>query len=314
MSSRGTQLVFETFSPIVVAAYLVGVIAATMFCIEPACAAISLLGALAASLACRGAEKTLLGLRWQLPLLLLVCVINPIYSHLGSTVVLRVGPVVVMAESLAFGACLGAMLVAVVMWFGCAQAMMAPDAVYSLGLRRLPAVATTLSIVSQLVPQLLRRARMVRAVRGSCRVSAVGPAPAGDAGGQASAADASRKARGGSSISGVRSAANLSTTLLTWALEDSVGRADAMRARGWTGAGDRTSFSPRGFVLADGIALAVVVALAAIAIAFGLRADARFSFYPTMTGLSPWAWYVPLALLVALPTVVRAVDEARWSR
>ena len=311
MSSRGTQLVFETFSPIVVTAYLVGVIAATMFCIEPACAAISLLGALAASLACRGAEKTLSGLRWQLPLLLLVCVINPIYSQLGSTVVVRVGPVVVMAESLAFGACLGAMLVAVVMWFGCAQAMLAPDAVHSLGLRRLPAVATTLSIVSQLVPQLLRRARMVRAVRGACRVSAAGRMSAD---GRASAADAGGKARAASSSDGIRSAANLSTTLLTWALEDSVGRADAMRARGWTGAGDRTSFSPRGFALADGIALAAVVALAAVAIACGLRADARFSFYPTMTDLSPWAWYVPLALLVALPTVVRAVDEARWSR
>ena len=93
-----------------------------------------------------------------------------------------------------------------------------------------------------------------------------------------------------------------------------MGRADAMRARGWTGAGDRTSFSPRGFALADGIALAAVVALAVVAIACGLRADARFSFYPTMTDLSPWAWYVPLALLVAIPTVVRAVDEARWSR
>ena len=77
-----------------------------MFALQPVLVAVSLAGALAASLAFRGVRATLRGLRWQLPAMGVICLVNPLFSASGSTELWRLGSVVIYLESLAFGACM----------------------------------------------------------------------------------------------------------------------------------------------------------------------------------------------------------------
>lgn len=251
-----------------------------MLAVQPALVGLSLGGALAFSLLARGVRATARGLAWQLPLLALVCVLNPFFSASGSTLLLKVGPRSVYAESLAYGATMGALLVATVLWFGGAATALTQDRLLALCSRRARALPLVASMASQLVPQMLGRAKTVRATVAAC--TAAGPRP------------------------GLRDElTRTSTMLLTWSLEDSVERADAMRARGWESGRPRTSYRLERLRGRDVAALAGVAGLLVICAACAWQLCASWRFYPTMGELGPWWAYVPWAALMALPCLGR---------
>ena len=191
-------------------AYSAGIIALAMFGICPSCVSVSLAGGLLFLLLTQGVRAALAKLRWQLPLLLLICLINPLYSAMGSTLLCKVGPFRVYAESLAYGAVMGALLVSALLWFEAAASVVGQDEVMELGGTLLPSVTLAVSMVMRLVPQLVRRARDARTV-----------------------AEVTVGRR-----HGMNEALRILGVLLAWSLEDSVERSDSMRARGW-GAGVR---------------------------------------------------------------------------
>lgn len=268
----------------VLAAYFVGTIGLAMFGIAPACVAISLVGGLAFALVTQGVRASIAKLRWQLPLLILICLINPLYSAMGSTLLGKVGPFRIYAESLAYGAVMGALLVSVLLWFEAAASVVGSDEVLELGGWVLPSVTLAVSMVMRLIPQLMRRGRVARDV--------------------ARASSASGK--------GLREGVRLLGVLLTWSLEDSLERSDSMRARGWGARATRTTFRTHTLGTCDVVALGAIAVLFALS-AWGVRQTlAGWQFYPRMQG-SASAWVlVPYAVLALLPTLAVLVDELRW--
>ena len=127
LTMRDTHTAFDTCHPAVPAAYFAGTILIAIFAMQPVCVGISLMGALAFSFAARGWRRTLEGLRWQLPMVALVAVANPLFSASGSTLVAQLGPMAIYQESIAYGACAGALLVAVVLWFEDAACVLTQD-------------------------------------------------------------------------------------------------------------------------------------------------------------------------------------------
>lgn len=290
---------FETLHPAVVVTYFAGVVVLTAFAMEPVLVGLSLAGALLCSLVCLGPRETARQLRWQLPAIALVCLANPLYSHSGATVVATLGPVVIRAEALAFGLAMGALLVATVTWLACAASAQGFDRMLGLGGGVFPTVSLMVSMALQLVPQLLDRARQVRAVEAAC-TAAGGPAPdVPDDGSRAG-----RLAHG----------ARLSGVLMAWSMEESVGRADAMRARGWRAGAPRTCYRRERFGTADALAETAVALLLSLSALAAWSACGAWRFYPTMPPLA-WRWgYVPYALLMALPTLRVAGERVRWAR
>ena len=130
---RARHIAFDACHACVPAALFAAILLLTMFAVQPVLVALSLTGALAFSALARGPRATLLGLRWQLPMLALVCLANPLFSASGSTLLVRFGPVCVYAESLAYGAVMGALMVSVVVWFEDAAAVLTQDRLLSLG-------------------------------------------------------------------------------------------------------------------------------------------------------------------------------------
>ena len=263
-----------------------GVAALSMLAVHPVLVAVSLAGALAFSLLARGAVATARGLAWQLPLLALVCLANPLFSASGSTLLLKLGPRSVYLESLAYGATMGALMVAVVLWFEGAAAVLSQDRLLALAPRRARALPLVAGMVAQLVPQLLRRSRDVRAALAAC--TAAGPRPA--------ARDALMRT---------------SSLLLSWSLEESLERADSMRARGWESGRPRTCYRPERLRSRDVAALCGSAALLAAAAACAWLLCADWRFYPRMSGLGPWWAYVPPALLACLPAAAELFARLR---
>lgn len=277
---------YGTCHAIVPATCFAGTIALSMLSVQPVLVGISLAGALAFSALARGWRATLRGLRWQLPLLALVCLANPLFSASGSTLLLKLGPRSVYLESLAYGATMGALMVAVVLWFECAAAVLDQDRLLSLAGRRARSVPLVVSMAAQLMPQLLGRARAVRAATDAC--TAAGPRPPARA-----------------------ALVRTSTLLLGWALEDSVERADVMRARGWESGCERTSYRPERVRGRDVAALVGIASLLLACVACAWAACSGWRFYPTMGDLAPARAYLPFASLAFLPSVAEALARLR---
>ena len=278
---------FQTFHPVVPTVLFVGIIACTMFGLEPRLVAASLACAALFSLATQGLTAALDKLRWQVPLLILICLINPLFNARGTHLLFKLGPFLVYAESVAYGLVMGALLIAVLMWIENMAYLVGNDELLALGGGVLPTFALMLSMTMRLVPQLISRASTVR-----------------------TALTATTSAR--SPGSGKAARVRVMDALMSWALEDSLERSDAMRARGWGASEHRSSYDPHPFKTRDLIALALVAGLIVLA-AFGVRdIVAGWGFYPTMESTAP-AWsLVPAALLYALPAAALAAELIRW--
>lgn len=71
---------FSMSHPAVPALYMALTLGLTMFSMQPVLIALSLAGGLAYGFATRGAARTLNALRWQLPVILIIALVNPLFS------------------------------------------------------------------------------------------------------------------------------------------------------------------------------------------------------------------------------------------
>lgn len=281
---------FAMAHPAVPAAYLVATIALTMFGVQPALVALSLAGGLAYGCCIDGPAETLARLRWQLPLLAVVTLLNPLFSASGATEVLRLGPRAVYLESICYGLVMGGLLIASSLWLRAAVALLPMEGVMSLLGNALPVIALMISMIMRMIPRFVRQGRAVLAAQ-----------------------DVIARGRGRSGLRALRGRLRASSALMGWAMEDSLETADAMRARGWDAAARRTTYERHRFTAADACALA---ALAAGALAVGglaWLAVSQYRFFPTMSGLRPWWGYVPYALWMFVPTVLHLVERRRFA-
>ena len=193
---------FSMSHPAVPALYMALTLGLTMFSMQPVLIALSLAGGLAYGFATRGAARTLNAFRWQLPVILIIALVNPLFSASGSTEVFRIGMRAVYLESMVYGLCMGGLFVASVLWFEAAASMLEYDKVLALLGNAAPVIALMISMCMRLIPQFLRRGRTVLAVQDAIDVP--GRAPADP----------------------VRSRLRASSVLMGWGMEDSLERAD----------------------------------------------------------------------------------------
>ena len=279
---------FSMSHPAVPALYMVLTLGLTMFSMQPVLIALSLAGGLAYGLATRGAARTLGALRWQLPVILIIALVNPLFSASGSTELFHIGMRAVYLESMMYGLCMGGLFVASVLWFEAAASMLEYDKVLALLGNAAPVIALMISMCMRLIPQFLRRGRTVLAVQDAIDVP--GRAPADP----------------------VRSRLRASSVLMGWGMEDSLERADAMRSRGWGAASRRTTYARYRLARGDAAALVGLAVFGAAAVAVAWTATAQYSFYPQLSVPAPWLGYVVYAAWMVLPCVLHAIDEKRF--
>ena len=285
---------FDTLHPVVPALFILVTLGLTMFSIQPVLVALSLAGALAYSCCIRGMRATVMALRWQAPVVILVALINPLFVQMGSTELFELFGHQVYLESLCFGATMGGLLLASILWFKAADAMLSYDKALSLLANRIPVIALMVSMVMRLVPQMLQRGREIAAVQGVAMTCARTPS------------------RRRFVLDATRSRLRQSSVLMGWSMEESLQTADTMRARGWGAAPRRTRYARYRFGAASGAALLAFAVLGALCIVFAHAAVSGYSFYPTMTPPSWQGGYGLYALWMALPALLHLVEEKRF--
>lgn len=189
-------------------------------------------------------------------MLALVCLANPLFSASGSTLLLSVGPVRVYLESLAYGACMGGLMVSAVVWLEDAACVLTQDRLLALGprprrLREPPGLDGLPAGAAASAAQPWRSASL-----DACTAASAAPSPT------------ARLTR-------------VTTQLMAWSLEDSLERADAMRPAAGSPAlrAPATAGALRGGDILAVCGIALLSALCAVLAAAACGAVALLSRY-----------------------------------
>ena len=208
---------FDLFHPVVAFGYFAVMFALSMTAMQPVYLAISLASVLSYSAVLCGWRATGRSLLWQLPLVAVVALANPLFSASGSTELFRLGLRAFYLESFVYGACMGIMLISVIVLFSNASQVLTSDKVMTLFGGVAPTIGLMLSMTARLVPQFVRRGTDIGGVQRAC--TAARP-PVGESEGD----DAPRARRGAA----LRDNLRLSSVLMGWSMEDSLETASAM--------------------------------------------------------------------------------------
>jgi energy-coupling factor transport system permease protein len=294
VAKRVTHTAFDAMHPAVPALYACITLGLTMAALHPVLVAISCAGAFAYIACVRGLRSAVCALRWQIPVMLVIALVNPLFVRMGSTVVLELFGRPVFLESLLYGLAMAGMFVASVQWFAACSHMLTHDKVLALFGSAAPVVALMISMTMRLVPRFLRQGCTIAVVQDVARSCFVAD---GRAGLPARVADRLRQ----------------SSVLMGWAMEDSLETADAMRARGWGARRRRTTYVPYRFTLCDAAAIVLLVLGGAAVAWVAWRVTAPFAFYPQMSPITLWWGYGAYAAWMLVPALLHIYETRRFA-
>lgn len=274
--------------------YFTLVLMFSMFFMHPVYLTASLLCAAAFSIRLSGKSALRPQLKFLLPTVLAVALINPAFSHAGVTILayLPSGNPLTL-ESIVYGTAAAVMLAAVILWFSCFNVVMTTDKFVYLFGRVIPAMSLVLSMAFRFVPRFAAQFREVSEAQ-----RCIG-----------------RDLSEGSAVERIKKAASIVSIMVTWSLENAAQTADSMKSRGY-GLSGRTAFS---VYCLDGRdkALLVWLLLCGFYIACGWAAGGiEFYYYPMITGAALGAFQLSFMLAYLLlcltPIVLDAVEDIKW--
>ncbi|HIY97496.1 MAG TPA: energy-coupling factor transporter transmembrane protein EcfT [Candidatus Borkfalkia excrementigallinarum] len=283
---------FEWYHPIILFVYFIAMIFITMFTQHPVLLGISFVCAVSFCGMLTGLKKLLKSLAYSIPVLLVIAVTNPLFSHNGETVLFFLNDNPVTLEAILYGLDIAVMIMAVFYWFKCYHAVMTSDKFIYLFGRVIPKLSLLLSMVLNFIPKFKRQYKEI---------------------------DQSQKALGIYGAKGyidkIRSRIRVLSILVTWSLENSVETADSMRARGY-GLKGRTSYSIFKWTVRDTVMAALVFAFTAMICFLMSLGYAEYWFYPTFKAFDRSVLaillYVGLFVLMMLSTATEIKENIAW--
>ena len=274
--------------------YFVLVIGMTMFLNHPVCLGISLVGALAYSIYLKGKKAVRFNLAYMLPLLVITALINPAFSHQGVTILayLPSGNPLTL-ESILYGICAAFLLITVIAWFSCFNAVMTSDKFVYLFGRIIPALSLVLSMSLRFVPRFTAQIKVI-----SNAQKCVG-----------------RDVGSGGLIKRAKQGIKILSILVTWALESAIDTADSMKSRGY-GLPGRSAFSIYTFDSRDRQALAAVCLAGLYSICGAMAGGLGFQYFPLIKGVPFTAFttsvFLAYFVLCAMPLIIEWREGRRW--
>lgn len=251
---------FEKLHPAVQFLYFTAVILFSMFLLHPAALVISLLSGFVCSLFVNPGKMGGFVLKFLIPLMLIMTVVNPLLNHSGVTVFLYVNDNPLTLEAVYYGIAAAMMFASVLLWFSCSNTVMTSDKFVELFGGVIPALSLIFSMVMRFVPRFKAQVRVI-----SNAQKGIG-----------------RGTDTGSILTRAKNGMKILSILTTWALENGIITADSMRARGY-GLPKRGSFQRHRFDSQDKLYFVIlIVLLFAVLIGFFTGAYS-VRFFPTLS-------------------------------
>jgi energy-coupling factor transport system permease protein len=292
MNRRDT---FAGYHPIVNMLYFVLVIGLSMFIAHPVCLVLSFACSFAYSVCLKGKKAVRFNLLYMLPMLVITALINPAFSHGGITILTYLpdgNPLTL--ESILYGVFAAFLLITVISWFSCYNAVMTSDKFVYLFGRIIPALSLILSMALRFVP---RFAAQIKVISNAQRC--IG-----------------RDVSNGGLLKRARHGLKILSILVTWALENAIDTADSMKSRGY-GLPGRTAFSIYRFDSRDRLALLFLFVSGGYLITGAALGGLKFIYYPAIGGVRLSLYSISLFLVwfaVAAMPIALNIKEASTLR
>ncbi|MDD9271197.1 energy-coupling factor transporter transmembrane component T [Paenibacillus sp. GCM10023248] len=285
---------FSSYHPLVNFLYFAMVLACSMFFLHPACLLISLFLSLAYAIYLNGRRAIRFHLLVMLPMLIVTALMNPAFNHEGVTILTYLdngNPLTL--ESIAYGAASAAMLITVISWFSCYNAVMTSDKFIYLFGKLLPAMSLIFSMVLRFVPSFKAQFQRV-----SDAQKCIG-----------------RDMSNGGVIARIRHGVRILSIMTTWMLENAIETSDSMRSRGY-GLKGRTAYSNYTFDRRDRRALCALGVCGGYCILNAMRGTLYFRYFPSMKGhdmsLLTVSTLFSYALMCAIPLIMNLWEDRKW--
>lgn len=236
------------------------------------------------------------GAFYLIPTLLLAAFVNPAFSHEGVTILtyLPSGNPLTL-ESICYGIAAAVMLVTVILWFSCYNAVMTSDKFIYLFGKIIPGLSLILSMVLRFVPKF--KAQLAKISEAQACIG--------------------QDVHSGGIIRRIKNGVKIISIMISWALEDAIETADSMRTRGY-GLPGRTAFSIYKFDSRDKKAMAFIAGLIFIVIMGSFLKLNKFRYYPSMkgAGANPLSIFVFLCYfaLCITPLCIELWEDRKWKQ
>lgn len=277
---------FSQCHPLTNFVFFLGAIGFAVVIQHPAYIAVSCVSAAIYYLLLNGRKGSAM-LLGMIPVFLVLSVMNPLLNTYGERVLFHFFGRPYTLEALYYGMAIAGIFVAMMLWFGCYSQVLTSDKFICLFGSLIPALSLLLVMVLRMIPNLMRKAKLIAGARRSI--------------GKGAGEQSKTKEK-------LADGMNILSALTDWALEGSIVTADSMRARGY-GAAKRTSFQIYRLTLRD----AVMLILEAVLIALVLKAGGTEASFTPVLSIAPPTWGLAVyAGYLLIPPVLHIKEAVQW--
>lgn len=283
---------FDRLHPIVAFVYFVFIILIAMISMNPIIVSICYVFGIVFCGMLIGLKKILKSLLYNIPLMIILALTNPMFVHKGETILFFLNDNPVTKEAILYGLFASMMIMSVFYWFKCYSEIMTSDKFIYLFGRVIPKLSLILSMSLAFVPKLKRKFKEI---------------------------DEAQKALGiyatQSYVDKIRSKFRVLSILLTNSLENSIETADSMRSRGY-GLKGRSSYAIYQFNVSDYVFMGVEIPAGIAILILIFIGFADFDFYPVISNINlsvpAVILYVLIILLAGISIMLEIKENVLW--
>ena len=283
---------FDRLHPITAFVYFMLLLLVAMLTMNPVIITICYLASVVFCGMLIGLRKLLSSLAYNIPLMLMIALTNPMFVHKGETILFFLNDNPVTKEAIVYGTFASMMIMSVFYLCRCYTEIMTSDKFIYLFGRVIPKLSLVLSMILAFIPKLKRKYKEI---------------------------DEAQKALGiyatESYVDKIRSKLRVLSILLTNSLETSVDTADSMRARGY-GLKGRTSYAIYRFTASDFTYLAFSIIFGVTTVVLIMLGASEFYYYPTISVIkgtpTVYILYSSLVLLAGSSIFMEVKENILW--
>lgn len=290
----GENSTFAGCHPAVNLIFFLFAIGITMFSTSPAFLAVTLVFSWLYSILLNGKKAVKSNLIFTIPILIIMTVINTLFTHNGATVLFYLNNSRITLEALLYGLAAAVLLSSIIVWFSCFNVVMTSDKLIFIFGKATPVLGLTLSMIFRFIPLLKARFREI----------SMGQRCMG------------RHVAGGF-LAKLRQVTKEVSILISWSLEAAIETSDSMEARGY-GLHGRTSFhlfkmTPTDKALLTGISISGLIAASGC-----ILGKTSIYYYPKVV-LGQWdvltvITFAAYVLMLAVPLITDIFGEIKWQQ
>lgn len=290
----GEDSTFAGCHPAVNLIFFLFAIGITMFSMSPVFLTVTLVFSWLYSILLNGKKAVKSNIIFTIPILIIMTMINTLFTHNGATVLFYLNNSRITLEALLYGLAAAVLLSSIIVWFSCFNVVMTSDKLIYVFGKAAPVLGLTLSMIFRFIPLLKARFREI----------SMGQRCMG------------RHVSGGF-FARLRQVTKEVSILISWSLEAAIETSDSMEARGY-GLPGRTSFHLFKMTPTDKALLAVISISGLIAAAGCVLGRTSIYYYPKVV-LGQWDILTVITLaaylvLLATPIITDIFGEIKWQQ